>query len=94
VVPLPDDLAVSATRPLFSRLFAPAHHGMLDPGKITRVLGFSPVYDLHAGHVQTLEWLRRSGAGAADRAMSDPLWGRTFDLGYEAEVAELARARR
>lgn len=92
VVPLPDDLAAGATRPLFSRLFAPAHHGMLDAGKITRVLGLAPVYDLRAGHAQTLEWFRRSGAAAVDRAMSDPLWGRTFDLGYEAEVAALARA--
>jgi hypothetical protein len=28
-----------------------------------------------------------------DLALSDPLWGRTFDLAYEAEVAALARAR-
>jgi hypothetical protein len=28
-----------------------------------------------------------------DQALSDPLWGRTFDLAYEAEVAALARAR-
>ena len=47
VVLLPDDLAQTASRPLFSRLFTPAHHGMLDASKITRVLGLSPVYDLH-----------------------------------------------
>lgn len=93
VVPLPDDLAQSADRPLFSRLFTPAHHGMLDPGKITRVLGFSPAYDLRAGHAQTLEWFGRSGAAVVDQALSDPLWGRTFDLASEAEVAALARAR-
>ena len=46
VVLVPDDLAQTADRPLFSRLFTPAHHGMLDPSKITRVLGLSPVYDL------------------------------------------------
>jgi hypothetical protein len=28
-----------------------------------------------------------------DQALSDPLWGRTFDLAYEAEVAALAKAR-
>jgi nucleoside-diphosphate-sugar epimerase len=93
VVLLPDGLAQAANRPLFSRLFTPAHHGMLDPGKITRVLGLSPVYDLRAGHAQTLEWFRRSGAAVMDQALSDPLWGRTFDLAYEAEVAALARAR-
>jgi nucleoside-diphosphate-sugar epimerase len=93
IVLLPDDLAQAADRPLFSRLFTPAHHGMLDPGKIIRVLGLSPVYDLHAGHAQTLEWFRRSGAAVVDQALSDPLWGRTFDLAYEAEIAALARAR-
>jgi nucleoside-diphosphate-sugar epimerase len=93
VVLLPDGLAQAANRPLFSRLFTPAHHGMLDPGKVTRVLGLSPVYDLRAGHAQTLEWFRRSGAAVMDQALSDPLWARTFDLAYEAEVAALARAR-
>ena len=93
VVLLPDDLARIAEGPLFSRLFTPAHHGMLDPGKITRVLGLWPAYDLRAGHAQTLEWFRRSGAAVVDRVLSDPLWGRTFDLAYEAEVAALARAR-
>ena len=93
VVLLPDGLAQAANRPLFSRLFTPAHHGMLDPSKITRVLGHSPVYDLRAGHVQTLEWFRRSGAAVVDKAQSDPLWGRTFDFAYEAKVAALARGR-
>lgn len=93
VVLLPDCLARAADRPLFSRLFTPAHHGMLDPGKIIRVLGLSPQYDLRAGHAQTLEWFHRSGAAEADQALSDPLWGRSFDFAYEAEVAALARAR-
>jgi nucleoside-diphosphate-sugar epimerase len=93
VVLVPDDLAQTSSRPLFSRLFTPAHHGMLDPGKITRVLGLSPVYDLRAGHAQTLEWFCRSGAAMMNQALSDPLWGRTFDLAHEAEVAALARAR-
>jgi NAD(P)-dependent dehydrogenase (short-subunit alcohol dehydrogenase family) len=64
-----------------------------DAGKITRVLGLSPAYDLRSGHAQTLEWFRRSGAAVVDQALSDPLWGRTFDLAYEAKVAALARAR-
>jgi nucleoside-diphosphate-sugar epimerase len=93
VVLLPDDLAQAASRPMFSRLFTPAHHGMLDPSKLTRVLGLSPVYDLRDGHAQTLEWFRRFGAAEMNQALSDPLWGRTFDLAYEAEVAALARAR-
>ena len=49
--------------------------------------------EILAGHDQTLAWLRRSGAAVMDLALSDPLWGRTFDLAYEAEVAALARAR-
>jgi dTDP-4-dehydrorhamnose reductase len=61
--------------------------------RLVEVLGLSPVYDLRAGHAQTLEWFRRSGAAVVDQALSDPLWGRTFDLAYEAEVATLARAR-
>jgi hypothetical protein len=51
-----------------------------------------PVYDLRAGHAQTLDWFRRSGAAVMDQALSDPLWGRSFDLAYEAEVAALAKA--
>ena len=66
---------------------------MLDASKITRVLGLSPVYDLRAGHTQTLEWFRRSGAAVVDKAQSDPLWGRTFDFAYEAKVAALASGR-
>jgi nucleoside-diphosphate-sugar epimerase len=93
VVLLPDDLVQAADRPLFSRLFTPAHHGMLDSGKISRVLGLWPAYDLRAGHAQTLEWFRRSGGADADQTGSDPLWGRTFDFGYEAEIAALARGR-
>jgi hypothetical protein len=34
------------------------------------------------------------GAAVMDQALSDPLWGRTFDFAYEAEVAALARASR
>jgi hypothetical protein len=61
-------------------------------GFVGRRLGLSPVYDLRAGHAQTLEWFRRSGAAEMNQALSDPLWGRTSDLAYEAEVAALARA--
>ena len=28
-----------------------------------------------------------------NQALSDPLWGRTFDFAYEAEAAALARDR-
>jgi hypothetical protein len=38
-----------------------------------------------------------SGAGSSrsadDDALSDPLWNRTFDFGYEAEVAARIRNR-
>jgi nucleoside-diphosphate-sugar epimerase len=91
VVPLPDHLLDAGAGPLFSRLFSPAHHAVLDAGKITRLLGVTPRYDLRAGHAQTLEWFLRTGAADVDRALSDPLWGRTFDFAGEAAVAALAR---
>jgi hypothetical protein len=56
--------------------------------------GSDPAWnDLRAGHAETLEWFRRSGAAEVDKAQSAPLWGRTFDFAYEAEVAALARGR-
>lgn len=91
VIRLPKELAEKTHGPLFSRLFTPAHHGMLDASKITKALGVMPSYDLRAGHANTLEWYRRSGAAAVENALSDPLWNRTFDFGYEAEVAAHVR---
>ena len=61
VVPVPDEVAEKAEGPLFSRLFTPRHHGMLDVGKVTTLLGFVPAYDLAGGHAQTLDWLTSSG---------------------------------
>jgi nucleoside-diphosphate-sugar epimerase len=60
-------------------------------GGFTKALGVMPSYDLRAGHANTLEWYRRSGAAAVENALSDPLWNRTFDFGYEAEVAAHVR---
>jgi hypothetical protein len=85
------ELAENTRGPLFSRLFTPVHHGMLDASKITTALGVMPSYDLRTGHANTLEWYRRSGAAAVENARSDPLWNRTFDFGYEAEVAAHVR---
>lgn len=93
VIPLPKEFAENSRGPLFSRLFAPAHHGMLDATKITQALGVTPGLDLRAGHANTLEWYLRSGAAAVDDALSDPLWNRGFDFGYEAEVAARVRNR-
>ena len=59
--------------------------------KITTALGVMPSYDLRAGHANTLEWYQRSGAAAVENALSDPLWNRTFDFSYEAEVAAHVR---
>jgi nucleoside-diphosphate-sugar epimerase len=90
VVPVPDDVAEKAEGPLFSRLFTPRHHGMLDVAKLTTLLGFVPPYDLRGGHAQTFEWLTRSGI-LASQAAADPLWGRTFDFAYEAKMATALR---
>ena len=91
VIPVPKELAENSHGPLFSRLFTPVHHGMLDATKITTALGVMPSYDLRAGHANTLEWYQRSGAAAVESALSDPLWNRTFDFSYEAEVAAHVR---
>ena len=93
VIPLPKEFAENSRGPLFSRLFAPAHHGILDATKITQTLGVTPGFDLRAGHANTLEWYLRSGAAAVDDALSDPLWNRGFDFGYEADVAARVRNR-
>ena len=90
MVPVPDDVAEKAEGPLFSRLFTPRHHGMLDVAKLTTLLGFVPSYDLAGGHAQTFEWLTRSGI-LASQAAADPLWGRTFDFAYEAKMAAVLR---
>jgi nucleoside-diphosphate-sugar epimerase len=90
VVPVPDEIADTET-PLFSRLFTPAHHAALDATKITDRLGVEPAYDLRGGHAHTLEWFRASGAADLDRSLSDPLWGRSFELTEEAEVAARLR---
>ena len=66
---------------------------MLDATKIIRELGVIPEYDLRTGHAHTVEWFLRSGAAAVDQALSDPLWGRTFDFAAEAEAADTARRR-
>ena len=90
VVPVPDEVAEKAEGPLFSRLFTPRHHGMLDVAKLTTLLGFVPAYDLAGGHAQTLDWLTSSGI-LASHAAADPLWGRTFDFAYEAKMADALR---
>ncbi len=91
VVPVPTDIARAAERPLFSRLFTPAHHGMLDIAKLTEVLGVEPAFDLAAGHADTLDWLRKTGALSTSSEQADPLWGRSFDFDYEAALAAQLR---
>lgn len=93
VVPVPDEVAEKAAGPLFSRLFTPRHHGMLEVAKLTTLLGFGPAYDLASGHAQTFEWLSRAGI-LASQAAADPLWGRTFDFAYEAKMATELRGGR
>ena len=83
-------VAEKAEGPLFSRLFTPRHHGMLDVAKLTTLLGFVPAYDMAGGHAQTFEWLTRAGI-LASQAAADPLWGRTFDFAYEAKTAAVLR---
>jgi nucleoside-diphosphate-sugar epimerase len=89
VVLVPDDLSEEGSAPIFSRLFTPRHHGIVDVSKVTRLLGVRPHFDLHSGHADALRWFLESGTGNAHRVDADPLWGRSFDLQREAEVAEV-----
>ena len=58
---------------------------------LTEVLGVEPAYDLAAGHADTLDWLRKTGALSTSSEQADPLWGRSFDFDYEAALAAQLR---
>jgi nucleoside-diphosphate-sugar epimerase len=91
VVFVPDDVMAGAEAPLCSRLFLPHHHGMVDVTKVQRRLGFVPSYDLPGGQAHTFAWLQDNGMSTGDRAVGDPMWGRSYDFAYEAQVARRLR---
>jgi hypothetical protein len=75
------------TRPVFGHLFGVRHHAIASIEKATSLLGFRPRYDFVDGHVETYAWFREQGWGDLSSALSDPVWGASWDFEAEAEVA-------
>ena len=75
-------------KPAFCRLFRERHHGVLSTQKLHDVLGVPPERDFRTGHEQTYAWFQQSPLASESTNLADPLWGKGFDLDYEAEVAE------
>jgi nucleoside-diphosphate-sugar epimerase len=91
VVFVPDDVLPSLTRPVFGHLFGVRHHAIASIEKATSLLGFRPRYDFVDGHVDTYTWFREQGWGDLSAALSDPVWGASWDFEAEAEVAATLR---
>jgi nucleoside-diphosphate-sugar epimerase len=84
---VPDELSETLERPAFCRLFRARHHSLLDMSKAGLILGLPPERPFRDGHQETYEWLLTSPLANAQANLDDPLWGKGFDLAYEAEVA-------
>jgi nucleoside-diphosphate-sugar epimerase len=84
---LPDEMLQTLERPAFSRLFGARHHGISSTEKARSRLGLPPERDFRTGHAETYDWFLGSRLASAELNLDDPLWGKGFDLGYEAEVA-------
>jgi nucleoside-diphosphate-sugar epimerase len=87
-VPVPDELLPELDKPAFCRLFRERHHGVLSTQKLQEVLNVPPERGFRTGHEQTYEWFLQSPFASESTNLSDPLWGKGFDLDYEAEVAK------
>ncbi|HEU5268132.1 MAG TPA: NAD-dependent epimerase/dehydratase family protein [Jatrophihabitans sp.] len=91
---VPDEVAAKLDRPAYCRLFKPRHHSLMDLTKARSVLGLPPERSFREGHEQTYEWFLGSPLADARVNLDDPLWGKGFDLAYEAEVAQQLDAGR
>jgi nucleoside-diphosphate-sugar epimerase len=91
---VPDEVAAKLDRPAFCRLFKTRHHSLMDLTKSRTVLGLAPERTFRVGHEETYEWFLQSPLADASANLDDPLWGKGFDLAYEAEVAEQLDAGR
>jgi nucleoside-diphosphate-sugar epimerase len=87
VTQVPDELLPELDKPAFCRLFRSRHHGVLSTQKLHDVLGVPPERDFRAGHAETYEWFKQSPLASEATNLADPLWGKGFDLEYEAEIA-------
>ena len=86
IVPVPDELLPELDKPAFCRLFRERHHGVLSTQKLHDVLGVPPERDFRTGHEQTYQWFLQSPLASEATNLADPLWGKGFDLDFEAEV--------
>jgi len=86
-VAVPDELLPELDKPAFCRLFRERHHGVLSTQKLHDVLGVSQERAFRTGHEETYEWFLKSPLSESTN-LADPLWGKGFDLEYEAEVAK------
>jgi nucleoside-diphosphate-sugar epimerase len=84
---VPDDVSEKLDRPAFCRLFKARHHSLLDTSKAASILGLPAERPFRNGHQETYEWFLTSPLADAQANLDDPLWGKGFDLAYEAEVA-------
>jgi nucleoside-diphosphate-sugar epimerase len=84
---VPDEVVATLDQPAFCRLFKSRHHSLLDLGKARSVLGVPAERSFRMGHAETYEWFLGSPLADAQANLDDPLWGKGFDLAYEAEVA-------
>lgn len=95
VVHVPDallaELSAPGAPPAYGHLFKVRHHAMLDSGKVQRVLGWRPRYDLRSGHEHAYEWFRAMGHDRLDGALVDPVWKASWDFEVEAALAERIR---
>jgi nucleoside-diphosphate-sugar epimerase len=87
VVRVPDEVLSDLEKPAFCRLFRERHHGVLSTEKLHTVLGVPQERDFRTGHAQTYEWFLQSPLASGTTNLADPLWGKGFDLEYEADVA-------
>lgn len=88
VIPVPDAMLPELEKPAFCRLFRERHHGVLDTHKLQDRLGVPSERDFRTGHAETYEWFQSSPLADESTNLADPLWGKGFDLEYEAAVAK------
>ena len=94
VIFMPSRFVGKLEKPAYSHLFGSFHHAALSTRKAENLLGFQPAYDFHSGHAQTFEWFMNAGHADLEQAPVDPLWFASFDLDYEAKLAEILRTER
>jgi nucleoside-diphosphate-sugar epimerase len=92
VIFMPSRFVGKLEKPAYSHLFGSFHHAVLSIKKAERLLGFQPEYDFRSGHAQTFEWFMDAGLADTEQAPVDPLWFASFDLDYEAKLADRLRA--